>query len=90
MTVGLSFLLLGMSAATSMSLPETKDFNLQIQLNNITSYSEDIPNWAVGNSTGTWGLNIWGEDWFPLGCVEGNYGIGFLYNFKICRFLKAA
>ena len=87
LAIGLCFLLLGMSAATSMSIPKIKDLNSKIRLNNISSDSEDTPNWAAGNFTGSWGLNIWGGDWFPIGCIEGYYGIGFLWDIKIGRFL---
>ncbi len=53
----------------------------------ISSYPEDAPNWAVGNFTGTWGLNVWGHNWFSIGPVEGYYGKGFIRNIKFGRFL---
>jgi hypothetical protein len=76
--IGVCFLLLFMSTATSTSMN-----------NYITINQDDAPTWAKGNFTGSWGLNIWGEDWFSLGNIEGYYGIGFLFNdeLKIGRFL---
>ena len=85
---GLCFLLLGMKTAISIPIPKMKNVNSEIRLvNNISSDPEDAPDWSKGNFTGIWGLNIWGGDWFPLGSVEGYYGIGFLWNEKIDRLL---
>jgi hypothetical protein len=35
---------------------------------------EDIPDWAIGNFTGVWGLNIGGQPGTPLGLFIGYYG----------------
>ena len=35
---------------------------------------EDIPEWAIGNFTGIWGINIGGQPGDPLGQVFGYYG----------------
>ena len=48
---------------------------------------EDAPDWAIGNFTGEWGLNIWGHDWFSIGPVSGYYGRGFAGNLKFGRFI---
>ncbi len=34
---------------------------------------EEPPNWANGNFSGVWGLDIWGEHQIPLGWVYGYY-----------------
>ena len=34
---------------------------------------EDIPEWAIGNFTGVWGLNLNGEPQEPVGLVLGYY-----------------
>ena len=35
---------------------------------------EDIPEWAIGNFTGVWGLNLNGQPQDPVGLVLGYYG----------------
>jgi len=86
--IGFCFLLLGMSAASSISVKNVNLFRSKNQLSvDVTSSPEDAPDWAVGNFTGTWGLNIWGGDWFPIGTVEGYHGIGFHLDIKFGRFL---
>lgn len=41
------------------------------------------PDWAKGNFTGVWGINIWGEVDIPLGWLAGYYTdvrLGFFYG----------
>jgi len=44
---------------------------------------EEPPNWANGNFSGIWGLDIWGETHLPLGWMFGYYkrnpNIGYFY-----------
>jgi hypothetical protein len=45
--------------------------------------ADDPPNWANGNFTGVWGLDIWGEVHIPIGWMFGYYrhnpNIGYFY-----------
>lgn len=86
--IGVCVILLGMSTATAISIHKIKNINSEkIITSTISADPENAPNWAVGNFTGKWGLNVWGADWLPLGCVEGYYGKGFHWNVKIGRLL---
>ena len=82
LTIGLCILFLGMSSATSLSIPKINKFSSEKIVIN-SADPEDAPSWAAGNFTGEWGLNVWGEDWIRLGYVEGYYSIGFHWDTKI-------
>lgn len=75
------FLVASLSVASSAPLSKAK---LVVES---SSNSADAPDWAVGNFTGEWGLNIWGDDWFAIGPVNGYYGQGFVGSVKFGRFL---
>jgi hypothetical protein len=62
-----SVLIIGIPIATAISIPVNKS----------TSLIKDAPpNWANGNFTGVWGLDIWGENHIPLGWMFGYYKLG--------------
>ena len=76
-TIAFVFLLLaGIPTISSMSIKNTP--NILSKLPNINgpkiSTLDDIPDWAVGNFTAVWGLNINGQPGDPLGLVIGYYG----------------
>ncbi len=75
------FLFASLSATSAVSVTPAKSFL------EISSDPEDAPDWAVGNFTGEWGLNVWGNDWFAIGPVNGYYGNGFVGSVKFGRFL---
>jgi hypothetical protein len=61
-------------------------FKNRYEIGTSTLNQKDIPIWALGNFSGRWGINIWGEDWFTIGTLEGYYGHGFYLDNKFSRF----
>ena len=74
--IGICILLIGMPAAMSVSI-STQQKKLTSrecpESTPITTPTEEPPNWANGNFTGVWGIDIWGETQIPLGWVYGYY-----------------
>lgn len=74
--LGICILLIGMPAAmsVSISIPQKKLISRENpELAPTTSPTEDPPNWANGNFSGVWGIDIWGEARIPLGWIYGYY-----------------
>jgi len=84
--ISICILFASMSFVSATSIPKIRSLRAQT-LDEITADPEDAPEWAVGNFTGAWGLNFWGNDWFAIGSVKGYYGQGFLWALKVGRFL---
>ena len=67
-------LLVGIPITSAISV-EKATFIKDIRKDRPIQTLEDIPEWAIGNFTGVWGLNINGEPYEdPLGLVLGYYG----------------
>jgi len=82
------FLFASLSATGAVAVTDAESIkNNAESFVEISSDSEDVPGWAVGNFTGEWGLNVWGHDWFSIGPVNGYYGQGFIGSIKLGRFL---
>ena len=77
------FVSMSSATATSFKTHESKTYTKQIEKTD----ADQVPDWAVGNFTGQWGLNIWGHDLWAIGQLSGHYGTGFLWDLKIGRFL---
>jgi len=56
-----------------------------LSVENLSSDPEEAPGWAIGNFTGVFGIDIWGHDLIPIGCLEGYFGKGFHGEFKFGR-----
>jgi hypothetical protein len=72
----IGILFIGMPMTTAISQPPSyKSKSVEnILFNNITAEKMDTPpNWANGNFTGVWGLDIWGQHEIPLGWMFGYY-----------------
>ncbi|MFO7677872.1 MAG: hypothetical protein R6V50_05780 [Thermoplasmatota archaeon] len=73
--IGICFLLLGMP--TMMAVPLHKQHRLQHQIierSISTSYENNTPpDWAAGNFSGVWGLNVLGVPLPPIGWVKGYF-----------------
>ncbi len=80
-------LLASFSAVSAVNVSEMSIKNKQIETKDFSADPENAPEWAIGNFTGTWGVNFWGNDWWPVGYVHGYYGKGFKHNYKFGRFL---
>lgn len=61
-----------------VGIPITSGLQLEKQIYQIPEQTapipEDIPQWAIGNFTGVWGLNINGQPTDPIGLIAGYYG----------------
>jgi len=67
-------LLIGIPITSAISV-EKATFIKSIRKDQPIQTLEDIPEWAIGNFTAVWGLNINGEPYEdPLGLVLGYYG----------------
>ena len=72
--LGICILLVGTPAAMAISLPRTHTMKT-----NITNHepsmltTDDPPDWAKGNFTGVWGLNVLGIPLPPSGWIEGYF-----------------
>jgi len=42
----------------------------------------EAPEWAVGNFSGVWGLNIWGQPLPAAGWIEGYYSDNFFFRMQ--------
>ena len=84
--LSICFLFASMSFASALPIPKIKNLGMR-SLSEISADSEDAPEWAIGNFTGSWGVDIWGNDWFTVGPFYGYYSKGFLYDFKVGRFM---
>jgi len=74
-----SILLVGLPITTVISSPIniTSKIIEKTIINDLTILKKDIPpNWANGNFSGVWGLDIWGEYHIPLGWMFGYYKLG--------------
>ena len=69
-------------SAVSISLCEKNN-----SIEKISADPEEAPNWATGNFTGVWGIDILGHDIIPIGIVQGYHGRGFHGELKFGRFL---
>ncbi len=77
-------LILCMPISMSYSISNTKietteSYKLSITGNNNTT---EPPEWAVGNFSGVWGLNILGVPLEPAGWIEGYYSDTFLFHMQ--------
>ena len=92
LTVGICFLMIFMPLSLGYTTPFmklSKNKSLEIE-NGISSVetssprlSDDPPDWANGNFSGVWGLDIWGETHIPIGWLYGywkNMKIGYFYG----------
>ena len=76
-TIGICFLLVAMPAMTAM--PKKLVTNAQVikpvlsDVKKTISTLDDPPEWANGNFTGVWGLNILGIPLPPAGWITGYY-----------------
>ena len=80
-------IILSVPITSAQSLSETqifeqKETTIQTPSTKSTSTIDSPPNWANGNFSGYWGLDIWGENQIPLGYLYGYYG-----NMKLGVFL---
>jgi hypothetical protein len=84
MTIGVCLLILGMSTTTALPLQKAQHLQTHIQEPTTHTLINDTPpDWANGNFTGVWGVNILGIPLAPLGWIEGYYqniGLGQLYG----------
>ena len=81
--VGLIALILCMPISMSYSISkpvieETELFKASTTGNNTTG----VPDWAVGNFSGVWGLNVLGLPLEPAGWIEGYYSDNFLFRMQ--------
>ncbi len=70
-------LFVGIPITSAISIEGASNIQNIIPIKNRPNIStlEDIPEWAIGNFTGVWGININGEPYEdPLGLVLGYYG----------------
>jgi len=74
--LAICMLLISMPVAMSMSktIPQPK-INKKVEPQSIptTAPKEEPPDWANGNFSGVWGIDIWGEAQIPLGWMYGYY-----------------
>ena len=77
LVLGICVLLVAMPATLSVSAPTLKSVKRTIRIfskeKQISSPADDPPNWANGNFSGLWGLDIWGEWHIPVGWMFGYY-----------------
>jgi hypothetical protein len=71
---GLIFLLVAGIPVTSAISAEKTTFIKNHMDEQPVQTLNDIPEWAIGNFTGVWGLNLDGEPQEPIGFVLGYYG----------------
>ena len=78
--LGVCFLLIAMPAITAVPLQSIQTPSISTTYKEkITEHREpikplDIPEWADGNITGLWGLNVLGKPLTPVGWLFGYYG----------------
>jgi len=84
--ISICILFTSISLSSASFIPQVKNQEIKA-LGEFTADPEEAPIWAVGNFTGRWGLNVWGNDWFTIGPVYGYYGKGFYNELKFGRFL---
>lgn len=85
----ISILLIGLPAATAISPPIKKPLKIigKTIINDINYIKEDTPpNWANGNFSGVWGLDIWGEYHIPIGWMFGYYKLGINIGYFVAGF----
>ncbi len=85
--ISICILFASFSAASAITINDVSKNDIELESKDFSADPKDAPDWAVGNFTGVWGLNFWGNDWFPIGNVRGYYGKGFLYKHKLGRSL---
>lgn len=76
-TITVVFLLFaGIPTISSMSIKNISNIQSNLPVNTRPEIStlDDIPEWAIGNFTAVWGLNINGQPGDPLGLILGYYG----------------
>ena len=79
--IGLMFVIMPAVSAYSSPiwiLSKPKIQHLEQEINNLGETGgpytlEDPPEWANGNFSGVWGIDIWGEAQIPLGWLYGYY-----------------
>jgi hypothetical protein len=79
--IGICILLIGMPAIAAVSDSSTIVRNNRANILKIinkedmstTPITDDPPEWANGNFSGLWGLDIWGEWYIPIGWMLGYY-----------------
>ena len=81
--VGICSLLVGMPVTAAISTPimshaESKMNTIEkemslVERTNPTVTTEAPPDWANGNFSGVWGIDIWGETHIPIGWLYGYY-----------------
>ena len=74
--LGLCLILLGIPISTAVSINEISSIKKPISMitEKVIPTAEDIPEWALGNFTALWGLNLNGQPQDPLGAIFGYYG----------------
>jgi len=86
LTLGICILLIAMPTALSLQLPSPNQHMRNPEKTNISPIPEpveDPPDWANGNFTGVWGIDIWGETQIPIGWLFGYYrhiNFGYFYG----------
>lgn len=68
----MTLLIAGIPITTAVSVEKTtliKNYRNEQSVQTL----DDIPEWAIGNFTGVWGLNLNGEPQEPVGLVLGYY-----------------
>jgi hypothetical protein len=82
--IGIIVLLLCMpiSLSYSISVPTIKNIkNYKVSSTGINNTTE-VPEWAVGNFSGVWGLNVLGVPLEPAGWIEGYYSDAFFFRMQ--------
>jgi hypothetical protein len=71
--LGICLLVVSMTAATGMPIKEFGNLRTHQVPYNPTKLTNDPPDWATGNFSGVWGMNLLGIPLPPAGWVEGYY-----------------
>lgn len=72
--IGICFLLVAMPAMTAISLPKMNKLKTNLApIKTTIPATDNPPDWANGNFTGVWGLNILGIPTSPIGWITGYY-----------------
>jgi len=72
--IGIVFLMLGMPAMTATPTNNIRQISTSMPLKQNVGFVNDTPpDWAAGNFSGVWGLNILGIPLPPIGWIEGYF-----------------
>lgn len=64
---------IGISTTNCYLISNKNSYSNIDTIQSIFALVDEPPNWANGNFTGYWGLDIWGETHIPLGYMFGYY-----------------